>query len=190
MLQQLTNLSDKELISRTRKLKDREAEGALMERYSHLMVAVCLPYLNNGPGTAPEEVYPALLQRLSSSLKTQTIPRVNEWIYHTIRAQQSLADKDAPFFPSIASREQQQIESNIDKVANNLKEQQLLIAKMQQMLGMLETEEQSLLQQFYIQQKTLAELAEAKKYTVEQTRQLLQQTKQKLASLLMNQTYK
>ena len=66
MLQQLTNLSDKELISREMKLKDQEAEGVLMERYSHLIVAVCLPYLNNGPGTAPEELYPTLLQSLSS----------------------------------------------------------------------------------------------------------------------------
>jgi DNA-directed RNA polymerase specialized sigma24 family protein len=189
MLQQLTNLSDKELISRARKLRDQEAEGVLMERYSHLMVAVCLPYLNSGPGTAPEEVYPALLQRLGSSLQTQTIPKANEWIHYTIRAQQSQTDRNNPFFPSTESREQQQIETKIEKAATNLKEQQQLAAAMEDALEKLPAEEKYFLKEFYLNNKSFAELAGAKKYTIEKTRQILQQAKQKMASLLMNETY-
>jgi DNA-directed RNA polymerase specialized sigma24 family protein len=189
MLQQLTNLSDKELISRARKLKDQEAEGVLMERYSHLMVAVCLPYLNNGPATAPEEVYPALLQRLSSSLKTQTIPKANEWIHYTIRRHQSQTDKNSPFFPTTESREQQQIEHKVEKAATNLKEQQLLAAVMERALDKLPAEEKYFLQEFYMNNKTFADLAAAKQYSIEKTRQILQQAKQKMASLLMIETY-
>ncbi|SDH60312.1 RNA polymerase sigma factor [Chitinophaga filiformis] len=189
MLQQLTNLSDKELISRARKLKDQEAEGVLMERYSHLMVAVCLPYLNNGPGTAPEEVYPRLLQRLSASLKTQTIPKANEWIHYTIRAQQAQTEKNSPFFPSTESREQQQMENKVEKVTTNLKEQQVLAAAMEQALDKLPAEDKYFLKEFYVNNKTFTELAATKKYSVEKTRQILQQAKQKMASLLMNETY-
>jgi len=189
MLQQLTNLSDKELISRARKLRDQEAEGVLMERYSHLMVAVCLPYLNNGPATAPEEIYPALLQRLSNSLKTQTIPKANEWIHYTIRAQQTQADRNSPFFPSTESREQQQIESKVEKAATNLKEQQMLVAAIERALDKLPAEEKYFLKEFYMHNKTFADLAGAKNYSVEKTRQILQQAKQKMASLLMNETY-
>ena len=189
MLQQLTNLSDKELISRARKLKDQEAEGVLMERYSHLMVAVCLPYLNNGPATSPEDVYPALLQRLSGSLKTQTIPKANEWIHYTIRAQQSPTDKNSPFFPSTESRDQQQIEAKIEKAATNQKEQQQLITTIGRVLDKLAPEEKYLLKEFYINNKTFAELAEAKQLSVGKLRQTLQQAKQKMASLLMNETY-
>jgi RNA polymerase sigma factor (sigma-70 family) len=189
MLQQLTNLSDKELISRARKLKDQEAEGVLMERYSHLMVAVCLPYLNSGPATSPEEVYPSLLQRLSDSLKTQTIPKANEWIHYTIRAQQARADHNSPFFPSTESREQQQIEAKIEKAATNQKEQQQLIATIGRALDKLPAEEKYLLKEFYVNNKSFAELAEAKQMSIEKLRQTLQRAKQKMASLLMNETY-
>ncbi|MVT08668.1 sigma-70 RNA polymerase sigma factor region 4 domain-containing protein [Chitinophaga tropicalis] len=189
MLQQLTNLSDKELISRARKLKDQEAEGVLMERYSHLIVAVCLPYLNNGPGTAPEELYPTLLQRLSSSLKTQTISRTNEWIHYTIRAQQAKTDRNIPYFPTTESREQQLVEGQVEKAASNLKEQELLINKMQKALKELPAEDKYFLQKFYMEQRTFADLAEAKKISIEKARQRLQQAKQKMASLLMNETY-
>ena len=40
---QLNNLNDKELLLRMRKSQDREAAGVLLDRYSHLLVAVCLP---------------------------------------------------------------------------------------------------------------------------------------------------
>jgi DNA-directed RNA polymerase specialized sigma24 family protein len=184
MLQQLTNLSDKELISRARKLKDQEAEGVLMERYSHLMVAVCLPYLNNGPATTPEEVYPALLQRLSASLRTQTIPKANEWIHYTIRAQQAQTEKNSPFFPSTESREQQQMEYKVEKAATNLKEQQLLAATMETALNKLPEEERYFLKEFYLHTKSFAELAATKNYTIEKTRQILQQAKQKNGFLI------
>lgn len=189
MLQQLTNLSDKELISRARKLKDQEAEGTLLERYSHLIVAVCLPYLHNGPDTAPGELYPSLLQRLSNSLKTQTIPKANEWIHYTIKAQRAKTDRNIPYFPSTESSEQQQIEAKIEKAVSNLKEQEMLITKMHKVLATLPAEDRYFLQQFYIEQKTFAELAEAKKISIEKTRQRLKEAKQKMASLLFNETY-
>jgi hypothetical protein len=188
MLQQLTNLSDKELISRARKLKDQEAEGVLLERYSHLMVAISMPFLDNGPGTSPDEMYPSVLQRLSTSLRTQTIPKANEWIHYNIKAQNSKSDKNIPFFPSTESREVQQVEGRIEKVTNNLLEQQQLISQMLKLFGKMEPEEKYFLQQFYIDQKTFAELAAAKKYPVEKVRLKLRQAKQKLASLMMTQT--
>jgi CRISPR/Cas system endoribonuclease Cas6 (RAMP superfamily) len=188
MLQQLTNLSDKELISRARKLKDQEAEGVLLERYSHLLVAISMPYLNNGPGTTPDEMYPAVLQRLSNSLKTQTIPKANEWIHYNVQAQNSSSDRNIPFFPSTESREVQQVENRIEKATNNLLEQQQLVAQMLKLFSKMDAEEKYFLQQFYIDQKSFAELAAAKKYPLEKVRLKLREAKQKLASLMMNQT--
>jgi len=185
MLQQLTNLSDKELISRARKLNDQEAEGVLLERYSHLMVAVCLPYLDKGPDTTPENLFPKILQRLSNSLKSQTIHKTNEWIHHAIRT----PEKGQPFFPTLESREQQQVENNVEKVASNAKEQQQLAALLEKTMQQLSAAERAILQEFYLEQKSFAQLAAEKKLTIEKTRQLLKDAKQKLAGLLVNQTY-
>lgn len=189
MLQQLTNLSDKDLISRARKLKDQEAEGVLLERYSHLMVAVCLPYLNTAPGTAADDVFPALLQRLSNSLKTQTIHKVNEWIHYNVKAIQDKSDRNLPFFSSTESREIQQVENRIEQAAMNQKEQQQLIAQMNVVISQLPAEEKYFLTQFYLEQQPLAQLAGTKKYSIDKTRQILKNAKQHMASILMKQTY-
>lgn len=187
MLQQLTNLSDKELISRARKLKDQEAEGVLLERYSHLLVAISMPYLNNGPESAPEDVFPAILQRLSNSLKTQTIPKANEWLHYTITAQNSKSDHQVPYFPSTASRDVQQVENKVEK-ASNLLEQQQVVSQLLKAFAKLDAEEKYFLQQFYIEQKSFADLAAHKKYSVEKVRMKLREGKQKMASLMMTQT--
>jgi DNA-directed RNA polymerase specialized sigma24 family protein len=187
MLQQLTNLSDKELISRARKLKDQEAEGVLLERYSHLLVAMSMPYINNGPGTAPEELFPVILQRLSNSLKTQTIPKASEWIHYTVKAQNSQSDRQQPYFPSTELRDIQQVEMKVDK-AGNLLEQQQLVSQLVKAFSKLDTEEKYFLQQFYIEQKSFEDLAAAKKYTVDKVREKLRQGKQKMASIMMTQS--
>lgn len=189
MLQQLTNLSDKDLISRARKLKDQEAEGVLLERYSHLMVAVCLPYLNTSPGTSADEVFPALLQRLSNSLKTQTIHKVNEWIHYNVKAIQDKSDRNLPFFSTTESREIQQVENRIEHAAMNQKEQQQLIAQMNVVISQLPAEEKHFLTQFYLEQQPLAQLAGSKKYSIDKTRQILKNAKQHMASILMKQTH-
>jgi DNA-directed RNA polymerase specialized sigma24 family protein len=189
MLQQLTNLSDKELISRARKLKDQEAEGVLLERYSHLMVAVCLPYLSTVPGTAADDVFPALLQRLSNTLKTQTIHKVNEWIHYNVKSIRDKSDRNLPFFTSTESREIQQVEGRIEKAAMNNMEQQQLVAQMNIVINQLPAEEKYFLQKFYLEQQTLAQLADGKKYSIDKTRQILKNAKRHMASILMKQSH-
>jgi DNA-directed RNA polymerase specialized sigma24 family protein len=82
----------------------------------------------------------------------------------------------------------QQVENKVEKASNNMLEQQQLANQIQQVFKQLEPEEKYLLQQFYIEQKTFAELAAAKKYPVETVRLKLREAKQKMASLMMTQT--
>ena len=64
----LNNLNDKELLLRIRKLKDREAAGVLLGRYSHLLVAVSLPRLSSEK--TAEEAFPTLTRQLFTRLQS------------------------------------------------------------------------------------------------------------------------
>jgi RNA polymerase sigma factor (sigma-70 family) len=189
MYQQLSNLSDKELISRARKLKDREAEGVLLERYSHLLVAVCLPTLRNNPGSGTQTVFPSLLQRLSNGLKTQTIQKANEWVHQTVKAYLTHPEKQVPYYPSRESRDRLHTENRVEKAATNTIEKQALIAQVQQALSGLSAEDKSLMEQFYLQNKTFTDLAAQKGYTTEKVRHLLKNAKSRLAMQLTNQSH-
>jgi len=189
MYQQLRNLSDKELISRARKLKDREAEGVLLERYSHLLVAVCLPSFKNNSGTNPQTLFPSLLQRLSNSLKTQTIQKASEWIHQTVRSYFANPEKQVPYYPSRDARDQLHTENRVEKAATNTIEKQALITQVQKALSGLSAEDRFLVEQFYLENQTFTDLAAQKGYTTEKVRQLLRKAKSRLAMQLTNQTY-
>ncbi|MBV7531495.1 sigma factor-like helix-turn-helix DNA-binding protein [Chitinophaga sp. sic0106] len=189
MHQQLTSLSDKELISRTRKQKDREAEGVLMDRYSHLLVAITLPQLQKNPSLDPNIVFPTLLQQLSASLRTQSIYKANEWIMHMQRGYLNNQDKATPFYPSREARDLLHIENKVDKATTNAIDRQEIIVRLQQALQRLAPEEKKLLDEFYVEQKSFSELAAAKGWNRDKVRNQLKTAKTKLAKLFINQAY-
>jgi len=189
MQQQLTNLSDKELISRARKQNDREAEGVLMDRYSHLLVAVTIPHLKNNANLDPNIVFPSLLQRLSASLKTQTIYKVNEWILHIQKGYLGTPEKNTPFYPSRDGRDLLHIENTVDKAATNIIDRQDLIVRLEQALQRLNAEDNHIITQFYLENKSFADLSAATGLTRERLRSQLKAAKGKLAKLFMNQGY-
>ncbi|RAJ82088.1 RNA polymerase sigma factor (sigma-70 family) [Chitinophaga dinghuensis] len=189
MHQQLTSLSDKELISRTRKLKDREAEGVLMDRYSHLLVAITLPQLHKNPSLDPNVVFPGLLQRLSASLRTQSIYKANEWMLHIQRGYMAKQEKILPFYPSREVRDFLHIENIVEKASTNTIDRQELIVRLEQALQRLPEEDREILQEFYIEQKTFADLTASRGWNRDKVRHQLKAAKNKLAKLYINQSH-
>ncbi len=185
MLQQLANLSDNELMARARKLKDEEAAGILLERYSHLLAAVSLPSLNNY-GNTPDDFFPSLLQRLFNSLQTQTIPKIGEWMQFFIKSQANRTARNRFYFPSSASSDITRLEYKVDKANSNLLQKQQLTSAMRTAFDQLNVAYAELLQEFYLEQKTFAEIAIEMGYTIEETRKLLKRSKQELASLILS----
>ena len=189
MQQQLTNLSDKELISRARKQNDREAEGVLMDRYSHLLVAVTIPHLSNNSNLDPNVVFPALLQRLSASLKTQTIYKANEWILHIQKGYLGKPEKNTPFYPSRDGRDLLHIENTVAKASTNIIDQQDLTIRLEQALQRLNADDKTIITQFYLENKSFADLSAATGLSRDKLRAQLKAAKGKLAKLFMNQGY-
>jgi hypothetical protein len=184
MLQQLANLPDNELMARARKLKDEEAAGILLERYSHLLATVSLPSLNSYDNT-PDEFFPTLLQRLFYSLQTQTIPKIGEWMQFFIKSQGSRTARNTFYFPSSASSDITRLEYKAEKADSNLLQKQQLTATMNAVFDQLDIADRELLEEFYLEQKTFAEIAAENGYTIEETRMRLKRCKQELASLTL-----
>ena len=184
MLQQLTNLPDNELMARARKLKDEEAAGVLLERYSHLLAAVSLPSLNSY-GNTPDDFFPSLLRRLFYSLQTQTIPKLGEWMQFFIKSQGNRTTKNTFFFPSSASSDITRLEYKVEKANTHLLQKQQLTSTMNAAFDQLNEDDRDLLNEFYTEQKTFAEIAAEQGLTIEEVRTMVKSAKQELASLTL-----
>jgi hypothetical protein len=184
MLHQLANLPDNELMARARKLKDEEAAGILLERYSHLLAAVSLPSLDNYANT-PDEFFPSLVQRLFKSLQTQTIPKIGEWMHFFLKSHSSRDTRNSYYFPSTASSDITRLEYKVEKANSTLVQKQQLSAAMDAAFDQLHPDDRDLLTEFYIEQKTFAEISAESGYPIEEIRKYLKQAKQELASLAL-----
>lgn len=186
MQQQLHNLSDKELIVRNKKGKDQEAEAVLLERYGHLMVATCLPWLNAERNAGV--VFPALLEKLRAGLKTDPIYKVNEWLHQAIRNMQSKQDKPLPY-PSREKRALLGIEQQVESALTNTISTERMATQLEHAIATLSKEEQQALTGFYIDNRSFSEMAKARNITTEKVRLALKSAKRKLAVQMMEQSY-
>lgn len=184
MLHQLANMADNELMARARKVKDEEAAGILLERYSHLLAAVSLPSLNNYDNT-PDEFFPSLLKRLFKSLHTQTIPKIGEWMQFFIKSQGNREARNTYYFPTSASSDITRLENKVDKANSNLMQRKELCLCMKVAFDELESPHRELLKEFYFDQKTFAEIAAEREYTMDKIRKLIRRAKQELALIIL-----
>lgn len=184
MLHQLANIADHELMARARKLKDEEAAGILLERYSHLLAAVSLPSLNNYDNT-PDEFFPSLLKRLFKSLHTQTIPKIGEWMQFFIKSQGNREARNTYYFPTSASSDITRLENKVEKANSHLMQRKELSLYMKAAFDELESSHREMLKEFYFDQKTFAEIAAEREYTMDKIRKLIRRAKQELALIIL-----
>ncbi|QEH42845.1 sigma factor-like helix-turn-helix DNA-binding protein [Chitinophaga sp. XS-30] len=176
----LNNLSDKELLYRIRKLEDREAAGVLLDRYSHLLVAACLPRLNEEHRA--ETVFPALTQQLFSRFQF-LYGKVNQTVYTLIQHYFTAGSKlhSKPFEPRHAQAVHH-LEGRVGHAGTNPIERETLARQLEAALDNLLPEERQLISQFYIEHRSFGELAIFHNTTAEKIRNKLSKAKKKLAT--------
>ena len=102
-----------------------------------------------------------------------------------IKSQSSRTERNTYFFPSSASRDITQLEYKVERANSNQLQKQQLASTIEAVLDELDSADRELLMDFYFEQKTFAEIAAEKEYTIEQTRIQLKRCKQELASLIL-----
>jgi RNA polymerase sigma factor (sigma-70 family) len=179
----LNNLNDKELLLRIRKTQDREAAGVLLGRYSHLLVAVSLPRLSNEK--TAEEAFPVLTRQLFTRLQS-TYGKISEAIYEMVQYYFHKGNK-APLPYPAAPAAIQRIESRVDLAGNNPIDKNTIAARLEEALDALQADERQLITRFYLEHRSLQELAKMQHTTTDKVRNNLKNVRKKLATHLMDQ---
>lgn len=155
MLYHLRNLSDKELLQRAEKHADETLVGILLERYHHLIAAVCLYYCGNEEDA--EVLAQQVLRRLNIDIQNHKIPSLNNWIFKVCREEASKKDrKEAALPPQTDTSEDAGSELNDDEI--------------------------KLLEAFFLRKKPLNELARKRKTSLPDMITQLRLCRQKLAA--------
>jgi RNA polymerase sigma factor (sigma-70 family) len=171
--------SDNELLNIFLKNGDKSIIGELYNRYGHLVLGLCIKYLED-----KEEAQDAVMEifgNLMSDLKKHKVSYFKSWLYTysknfclmQIRKRQSKLRKEA----EIKENEIFLMDYNSMEHLNE-KETQLLL--MQETLKELNTEQRKCLELFYIHTKSYTEITELTGYTNNEVKSHIQNGKRNL----------
>ena len=178
------DLSDRELVYRYQKSRNKRYIGELYERYGHLVFGVSLKYLKNVQ-EAQDNVM-LVFEKLMSELEKSDIKNFKAWI-HTVTKNQCLMHLRKN--KNVRSKEQS-IEPIEYSLASETTDVEQVIAKehsltqMEQALNQLKKEQKTCVELFYLKEKCYQDIAEITGFSLKQVKSYIQNGKRNLKIIL------
>lgn len=178
-----SELSDRELVYRYQKTRNKKYIGELFERYSHLVYGVSLKYLKNVP-EAQDNVM-IVFEKLMKDLEKTDVKNFKAWI-HIVTKNQCLMKLRKQ--SKTVSREQDietiehSLTSSSEQEEKKLKEQQL--TQLEEAIQELKPEQKQCVELFYLQQKCYQDVAEITGFSLKQVKSYIQNGKRNLRIIL------
>jgi RNA polymerase sigma-70 factor (ECF subfamily) len=175
------NISDNELLDYYYQSKDQEWIGILLERYTMLLLGVCMKYLKDEE-EAKDAVQQIFLKVLTEVSKYK-IGYFKSWVYMVAKNHclMKLRGRQGKYIKELnegAAIEQQETSKN-DLLAN-----EKTYSLLEQSIGELNEEQKQCVTLFYLQQNSYHQITEATGYSLMQVKSYIQNGKRNLRMLL------
>ena len=172
---------DNELLENFYRSKDNQWLGTLLQRYTLLLLGVCMKYLKN-----EEEAKDAVQQiflKVFTELHKYRVDYFKSWLYMITRNQclMRLRDRQGKIAKELTENlGLQEQENNIAELA----EKDALLAAMETSLEELNADQKTCVTLFYLQKKTYHEISDTTGYTLLQVKSHIQNGKRNLKMLV------
>ena len=175
-------MADNELIARYKKTGKSSLVGIIYERFYHLVYGVCLNYLKDRDTS--KDMVIAIFEKLLMLLKTEEISNFKSWLYKVTK-------NECLMYLRTEKRRKNREEnymSNFSEFSTDYEEvfdiygidSKLLLEN----IKLLKSEQQLAITQFYLENKTYADISEINGITVNQVKSYIQNGKRNLFNLL------
>jgi len=176
------HLSDQELLAKFHADHNNEWLGVLLQRYTLLLLGVCMKYLKNEE-EAKDSVQQVFLKAIQE-LHKYKVEFFKSWLYMVAKNHCLMKLRDNKNLPVELNEKIQTENLEVDK--HELHEKDVLLQKMQQAIQQLNPEQQQCVKLFYLEKKSYAEVAEITGFTMLQVKSHLQNGKRNLKLLMKN----
>ena len=175
------HIDDQQLLLNFYEDKNNEWLGILLNRYTLLLLGVCMKYLKNEE-EAKDGVQQVFLKTLTE-LQKYKVDYFKSWVYMVAKNHclMKLRDKNR-----LAVEINEQLHATADETADTKKllESDLLFTNMEQALGQLNKEQQLCVTLFYLHKKSYQEIVAATSFSLLQVKSHIQNGKRNLKIML------
>jgi RNA polymerase sigma factor (sigma-70 family) len=172
-------LSDLDLVSRYKTSLDKNYVGELFNRYSHLVLGLCVNYYKN-----KDDAKDALLQifeKLFVELKKHNVRNFKSWLCFVARNYCISALRKNKTEQSHMKEISRGAVPIVEAEASNEKlVQETQLNKLEEKIKLLQNEQRICVELFYLQEKSYAEIATTTGFSIKQVKSFLQNGKRNL----------
>jgi RNA polymerase sigma factor (sigma-70 family) len=177
----LSHISDKEILENFYASNNNQWLGVLLQRYTLLLLGVCMKYLKN-----EEEAKDAVQQiflKVITELKKYRVEYFKSWLYMVARNYCLMQLRDNP------GKNTKKINESLPLVTDELNttkhiEHDMLLSYVEESLNGLTVEQKTCITLFYLQKKSYTEIASITGFTLMQVKSYIQNGKRNLKILV------
>jgi len=174
------HISDQELLEQFYNTHDNRLLGTLLQRYTLLLLGVCMKYLKNEE-LAKDCVQHIFLKAISE-LHKYRVEHIKSWLYkiacnHCLTLLRDRHESTRELSETIAA------EDELFAKANSIRKDAML-TYMEEALDQLSAEQKTCVTLFYLQKKSYTEISAITGYTMMQVKSHIQNGKRKLKQLI------
>lgn len=169
-------LSDEELVHRYAHKHEQAAVNCLFERYGHMVFGVCLKYLKQT--AAAKDATQQIFIKLLDDLVRFKIGNFKPWLFQTTKNHCLMQlRKSIP----VTNNEFEGLEKKDSDQDLQIKlQQEQLLLQLEKELGLLNEEQRTCIELFYLQQHTYATIAAKKGTTIQKVKSAIQNGRRNL----------
>lgn len=175
---------DQELLKRYYQDGNNQWLGQLLQRYTLLLYGVCMKYLRNEEESkdAVQQIFEKAIQELGK----YKVDYFKSWIYMVAKNHCLMKLRNKARIP-VELTEKQFYQPDDDERFNQLLQKEELLTALNKSLPLLNSEQRTCLERFYLQQQSYQQIADATGYSLLQVKSYIQNGKRNLRLLLLKQ---
>ena len=181
IISNIKSLTDNELVLLYKKSHNKNCIGELYVRYASLVMGVSVKYLKNI--TEAQDNVMVIFEKLMKELKKTEVSNVKAWLFQVTKNQclMALRKKNRYVSSSLENIHLEHEESEIDL----LQEKERLLNLLEEIIPQLKENQRICIEQFYLNKKSYAEIAEQTQFSLKEVKSNIQNGKRNL-ELMMN----
>ena len=174
------HISEQELLRRFYQDRNKEWLGILLQRYTLLLLGVCMKYLKNEE--AARDAVQQIFLKAITELEKYEVEFIKSWLYMIAKNHCLMQFRDKNRQLVELSEQMTEAEDSDEKVS--IKEKDQLLDWMHESLKNLNPEQQQCVTLFYLEKKSYQQVAEETGYSILQVKSSIQNGKRNLRLMI------
>lgn len=174
------HISEQELLRRFYQDRDKEWLGILLQRYTLLLLGVCMKYLKNEE--AARDAVQQIFLKAITELEKYEVEFIKSWLYMIAKNHCLMQFRDKN--RQMVELSEQMVEVEDQEDALSIREKDQLLDWMHESIKNLNPEQQQCVTLFYLEKKSYQEVSELTGYSILQVKSSIQNGKRNLRLMI------